>query len=174
VKEGKMRVFDRNERSKKIKGFPGYEVTNFGRVFNLVDGREMTLSFTLQGDLTVGLMRDGRQHRRGVKVLVAKAFVDGRTEIFNTPIQLDGDKVNLRADNIVWRPRWFAWQYTHQFKEVHNWYFYGPVVDLESGEQYKNCIEASVENGVLCKDVHRSIYSEEHVFPTRQKFAYVN
>jgi hypothetical protein len=73
-----------------------YEVSNFGRIYNIQTGREMVLSPTLQGILTVGLMsenHDGypnRQYRRSVKRLVAEAFVPGETDLFDTPIQLDG------------------------------------------------------------------------------------
>ena len=106
--------FDQIERGVLIEGFPNYEITNFGRVFNVKTGREMTLSPTMSGDLTVGLVRDGIQYRRSVKNLVARAFVPGETSIYDTPIQIDRDKYNLHVSNIVWRPRWFAIKYALQ------------------------------------------------------------
>ncbi len=157
-----------------IPDFPNYEISTFGRVYNLRTGRQLVLSPTQAGDLTVGLMRDYRQHRYSVKCLVARAFVDGESDIFNTPIQLDGDKNNLHVSNIVWRPRWFAWKYTRQFHDVHNWYFFGPIVDRETMVQYKNYIEAATANGLLCSDIMESIYNSKFVFPTHQQFAYIN
>jgi hypothetical protein len=52
-----MWTLNLDEHSAMIPGFPGYVVTNYGRVFNVLSGREMALSPTLQGDLTVGMMR---------------------------------------------------------------------------------------------------------------------
>ena len=161
------------EFGKEIEGFPNYEVTNRGRVFNTRTGREMTLSPTMAGDLTVGLTRYGHQYRFSAKCLVARAFVEGETEIFNTPILLDGDKNNLNAENIVWRPRWFAWKYTRQFNHPFNWYVYGPVYDRTTDTEYRNYIDAAKANGLLCSDIMESIYNNKLTFPTHQKFAYV-
>jgi len=159
------------EFGKVIEGFPNYEITNLGRVFNIKTGREMILSPTMNGDLTVGLVRHGHQHRFSVKCLVARAFVEGETKLFNTPILLDCDKHNLHAANIVWRPRWFAWKYTRQFNEIHNWYFFGPVVDMATMVQYQNYIVAAKTHGLLCIDIMESIYNQKLVFPTHQQFA---
>lgn len=163
-----------SEISKTIDDFPGYHVTNHGRFFNSRTGRLMKLSPTNNGDLTVGLMRNKHQFRFSAKGIVARAFVEGENEIFNCPMLLDCDKENLHVDNIVWRPRWFAWCYTHQFNDIENWYFYGPIVDKATRTEYVNYIEAAVIHGLLCKDIMYSVYSEDKlVFPTRQKFAYV-
>ncbi|MET0786316.1 MAG: NUMOD4 domain-containing protein [Paenisporosarcina sp.] len=162
------------EFGKTIEGFPNYEVTNRGRVFNIKTGREMVLSPTLDGDLTVGLTRDGHQFRYSVKGLVARAFVEGETEIFNCPILLDGDKRNLVTTNIQWRPRWFAYRYTQQFHNMHNWYFFGPIVDMGTFREYRNYIETARTHGLLCIDIMESIYNDKLVFPTHQKFAYVS
>lgn len=155
-----------------IPGFPNYKITSDGRVFNLRTEKEMMLSPTLNGDLTVGLVREHRQYRYSVKGLVARAFVDGETELFNTPILLDGDKHNLKAENILWRPRWFAWLYTRQFATKPDWYFFGPLVDTTTNTPYPDYLTASITNGILCADIRESIYSGHHVFPTRQRFAY--
>jgi hypothetical protein len=161
------------EVRKPIDGFPNYEITNCGRVFNTKTGREMVLSPTMNGDLTVGLTRYGRQHRFSVKCLVARNFVEGESNLFNTPILLDCDQRNLVANNILWRPRWFAWKYTRQFHEQHNWYFFGPIADVETLIEYRNYIEVAVTFGLLCSDIMQSIYNQKSVFPTHQQFAYV-
>jgi hypothetical protein len=162
------------EIRKTIDDFPNYEVTNYGRFFNIRTGREMVLSPTLNGDLTVGFMKDGHQFRFSAKGLVARAFVEGESELFNTPILLDCDKENLRVDNIMWRPRWFAWHYTRQFKRPFpNWYFYGPVIDVATSIQYRDYIDAAMTHGLLCRNIMESIYNGRLTFPTRQKFIYL-
>lgn len=162
----------KTEESVPILGFPKYEITNMGRVINVHTKRVMKLSPTSEGILTVGLMYGDRQYRRSVKVLVAKAFVDGETEVFNTPIQLDGDRENLRADNIVWRPRPFAWEYYHQFENPPVWFFSGPILDTVNNIEYKNMMEAAIMNGILCKHIRRSLLNDMRVFPTGQQFVY--
>lgn len=164
-----------DEYGKPIDEFPIYEVTNHGRVFNSHTGREMVLSPTQNGDLTVGLVRIGYQHRFSVKGLVARAFVPGGDIIYNTPTLLDGDKSNLHFSNIVWRPRWFAWKYSRQFTHPEEWYYIGPVQD-NNGRVYENYITASMENGVLCEDIRESVYTTNHeeVFPTHLRFTYPN
>ena len=157
-----------------IPGFSTYCVTDDGKVFNVKTGREMVLSPTLQGDLSVGMMKEGIQYRRSVKVLVAEMFVDGQTPVFNTPMLLDGDKHNLRADNIVWRPRWFAVKYARQFENPYpDYYYYGPIFDVVSSTQYNSILEAAMLNGLLCNDIYYSITNETHVFPSGERFVLI-
>lgn len=157
-----------------IPEFPNYFVSDDGRVFNAKTDREMVLSPTMQGELTVGLVRDGVQYRRSVKVLVAWAFVDGWTEVFNTPIQLDGNKTNLEANNIRWRPRWFAWKYAHQFSDnPPSYYFIGPIFDVVNSVEYNNILQAAMETGSLCEDIHYSVLNESHVFPNGERYIYL-
>lgn len=157
-----------------IEGFAEYAVTTEGDVFNVDTGRLMTKSPTMNGDPTVGLMKQGRQYRRSVKVLVAKAFVQGETRLFNTPVQLDGDKNNCRASNIVWRPRWFAWKYTVQFDDpLPDYYDGGPILDVVNGVRYDTYLHASILNGILIEDIVASIDHTTMVFPTNQIFKMV-
>lgn len=168
-----------------IPEFPNYCVTVEGEVFNLKTGRRMVLSPTAEGDPTVGMMNTthrvsvdeayrNTQSRRSVKVLVAEAFVDGRSDEFNTPIQLDGDKNNLHADNILWRPRWFAWRYTSQFSgNFPDWYFDGPILDIKHDVEYLTIIGASTTQGILCNDILESIRTGVMVFPTGQIFIHI-
>lgn len=159
-----------------IEGFWDYYITINGDVVNAKTWRKMTTSPTAFGEPTVGLVRDGRQYRRSVKVLVARAFVEGETEIFDTPIQLDGNRNNLRADNIVWRPRWFAWKYSNQFQggpdNYPDWYYGGPVLDVVNGIRYDTVLEAAIENGILCRDILSSCNNQTQVFPTAQLFTF--
>lgn len=159
-----------------IEDFWDYYITREGEVINTLTWKTMTLSPTAVGELTVGLTKDGVQYRRSVKVLVARAFVEGETGVFDTPIQLDGDRNNLRADNIVWRPRWFAWKYSNQFVDgpdnFPEWYYAGPVLDVVEGIKYETILDASVANGLLCRDVLFSCNNQSRVFPTAQVFTF--
>jgi hypothetical protein len=156
------------EVHRPIEDFPNYEVTNFGRFFNIKTGREMALSPTMNGDLTVGFTRYGKQVRFSAKGVVARTFVPGENEIFNCPILLDCDKTNLHADNIMWRPRWFAWHYHRQFTPILNWYFWGPVIDRATMEEYRDILVAATTFGLLCKDIFDSMHGGRPTFPTRQ------
>jgi hypothetical protein len=171
--EGLIMILTLGEDERYIDDFPNYVINDRGEIFNATTGRVMVLSPTQNGDLTVGLTRDKHQYRYSVKCLVARAFVEGESELFNTPVLLDGNKENLSASNIVWRPRWFAWKYTRQFTVYQNWYSFGPVYDRVTKTQYKSYFEASIANGILCSDIMSSIYNGKLTFPTWQKFCYV-
>jgi hypothetical protein len=164
--------FNHEEVRKPIPGYTRYDITNYGRVINGTTGRLMVLSPTLNGDLTVGLVKGDHQTRFSVKGLVARAFVEGETDVFNTPILLDGDKHNLYFENIVWRPRWFAWKYSRQFTDPEPWYTQGPIYEYTKGIMYDTFMDAAILNGILCEHIRKSIYDDLDVFPTGQKFTY--
>jgi NUMOD4 motif len=161
------------EEFRVIQGYPNYEITSYGRIFNKRTRREMIFTPNTQGELTVGLVKDGHQMRYSVKCLVARTFVDGNTDEFNTPIYLDGDMHNLRADNILWRPRWFAWRYKRQFSVSPPWYTSMRILDVTTQTEYNNIMEAAIDNGLLCADILKSVYNETIVFPTGQLFMHV-
>ena len=160
------------ESFRRIPDFPDYMIGSMGNVYNSEFNRWMTLSPTEGGDLTVGLMRDGTQYRRSVKVLVARAFVPGEDHVFDTPIQLDNDKENLRADNIRWRPRWFAWRYFRQFADPPPISFTGPVLDTTTGIEYEDVLHAAMGTGTLVADIRQSLLHRKPVFPTKSVFEY--
>lgn len=162
------------EIAEDIPEFPNYEVTNYGRVFNKASGREMHLSRNQTGALTVGMVYDGVQYRRSVRSLVARAFVEGESELNNTPIQLDGNRDNLTASNIVWRPRWFAWEYMHQFRETPEYAFYGPVLDVVHGIEYESIFDACISNGYLVKHMYMALMNEGRVYPTGDTFIFLD
>lgn len=168
----------KGEKWKTIEEFPLYEVSNFGRVANKNTDVIIQPSTTMQGGVKVGLYLDKKQYTRSLKVLVAEAFVDRPHEMFDTPMLLDGNQLNCSADNIVWRPRWFAWNYRRQFVYIPEIYTIGPVVELdEEGiilTAYTDVVEVGVLNGLLFTDVWRVIHTRQPIFPTRQFFAFAN
>jgi hypothetical protein len=125
---------------------------------------------TSNGVEYVPLFYDGYKHGISIKVLVAKAFVEGETKIFDTPINKDGDKRNNRVENLVWRPRWYAINYSRQFRRTYLHETAGPVYDVDTGERFETVRDAAVANGLLFKEVFRSVYSGTPVLLTNQKF----
>ena len=162
------------ERWTTIVDYPRYLISNTGLVMNDDTGRLLSQSYNPQGAVKVGLYSEGGQHTKSVKVLVAVAFVEGHTDVFDTPINLDGDQSNNNADNIAWRPRWFAWQYTRQFLDVENWYLFRKVYDIATNDIYEDMVDAAKANGLLLRDILKSVHDDRHVtFPTWQRFGIV-
>lgn len=156
-----------------IPEFPNYLISNEGDVVNKHSGHWLHLSETADGTVKVGLVLGGRQYTRSVKVLVAESFVPGRDDVFDTPIHLNGDRSNCRADNLAWRPRWFAWEYTNQFNSIDENDQLGPLRDIETDERYFTIVECATMNGLLLKDVRKALVMKESVFPTFQRFELV-
>jgi len=158
---------------KPLHEFPNYLISNHGDIVNATSGRWMSQSKTTQGVVKIGLVRGTRQHTRSVSVMVAEAFVHERDEVCDTVIHLDGDRTNNRADNLAWRPRWFAWEYSHQFSTINENAHIGPIRDIGSGKRYMDVYEAAITNGLLFKDIRRSIVMGDPCFPTHERFEMV-
>lgn len=166
-------IMSRPERFVRIPGFPNYQVSNYGDVINIAKGKKMTMSPNQNGDLTVGISRDNHQSRKSVKVLVARAFCQGETDIMNTVVQLDGDQNNVVAWNLVWRPRWFAWRFNKQYEDIPDWAWVGPIKDEVHGGEYEHMVDAAMVLGVLIDDIRRSMRMGVPVFPFGMTFAFV-
>lgn len=168
-----------------IEDFPEYHVSDYGNIRNHHTGRILRPSLNTTGVVKVGLSHKGKQYSRCLALLVAEAFVEipppiGRLCIFDTPIHRDGDQRNCYADNLLWRPRWFAWKYTNQFRERTLTHDYGPIVDLDTNEVYETIFDAAVHNGLLVtsdmnRGVFQSVFSKGVLptFPTNQRFAFL-
>lgn len=85
-------------------GFPAYEVSDTGLVRTKV-GRVRVLSVKNQGGQRVRLVRDGRAYDKRVNVMVLEAFVGPRPSLSHRCTYVDGDKANLRPDNLRWACR---------------------------------------------------------------------
>lgn len=156
-----------------IHRFPSYRISTLGNVFNNTTRRMMCTSMTNQGHssaVKVSLVEGGVRYTRSVKNLVAEAFVKGKTHVFNTPIHLDGNHRNCRADNLVWRPRWFACKYSRQFIEHNIVLKQGPVIDVNTGEIFKDVRECAIRKGLLFNDVYRSMVYKKPIFPDWHNF----
>lgn len=160
------------EKWSKIDEFPTYKVSNYGEVVNQDTNRTLKESFTRSGLVKIGMVSGGIQHTRGVAMLVADAFVFGRTDTFNTPIHLDANPKNNIAENLLWRPRWFAWKYARQFVETDENSTRGPIVDLATDIWYNTMMDAAVTHGILIQDIWLSIVTKKPTIPTRQIFSF--
>lgn len=156
-----------------IPSFPGSSVSSEGRVRNDKTNQIRVLLVNPHGIVHVGLYRDGVQHRRSVAVLVADAFVPKpKLAVFNTPIHLNGDRTDVRADNLELRPLWFARKYHHQFSQPRRG-LNKPIEDTATGERFKTSWEAAITFGLLDREILLAVYNRTYVFPTLQIFALV-
>lgn len=159
--------------------FPMYQINNMGDIVNQQTGKQLSKSITKQNIVKVSLINNQGRFTRSVALLVASIFVAGRNDIFNTPIHLDGDLFNCEASNLMWRPRWFAYQYHRQF--THNrdicielFGQAGPLIESLTNTFYFNVYEACITNGLLMEEVnYKSGLTnplEKKVWPTNQIF----
>lgn len=138
-----------------VDDFDQYEVSNYGDVRRGLTGEHLARSQVTGGAVVVFLYSGGQRYTRSVKVLVAEAFVECPEESaydrnFDTPILLDNDPHNLRADNIQWRPRSYALRYKRQFDiEWHSL----PVVCVETDEVFETALDAAAHYGMLAESI---------------------
>lgn len=156
-----------------IDNFPTYQIDENGRIMNTTNLTFLNTSIVTGNIVRVNLWWEGRQHSRSLAKLVAEHFVYGKNDVFNTPIHLDGDKLNCSAPNLMWRPRWFAWHYTHQFETLEHpssKHAFGPVVRDEDGVFYETIYDAAVACGLLFEDIYKSVKLGTGVFPHGYSF----
>lgn len=158
------------ERWEEIEGFPEYAVSDMGEVVSIKRDIVRRPSINAQGVYKVTLSRDGRLATRSVAVLVAEQFVEGKSELNDTVIHLDGDRSNCRADNLMWKPRWFAIKFHRQFLNPKFYEDYTPFYDLATGEEYHGLREAAMRHGLHFEDIRTSIMNHTHVPATYQEF----
>jgi hypothetical protein len=155
---------------KKIQQFFDYSVSDEGEIRRDSYDRLMTQYANQYGVICVGMTEDGYQRRRSVSKLVAKAFVDGETETFDTPICMDGDRWNCWANNLVWRPRWFAVKYNQQFRNPYEHRIERDLYNRDTDEKFVNSFEAAKWFGLLESDLVLSIANRTYVWPTYHFF----
>jgi hypothetical protein len=155
-----------------IEGFPGYSVNPLGQVRRDSSRRLLVPRYNQFGVPYVGLMRDWGQHARSLPKLVAQAFIPEHNVVFDTPIQIDGDRSNCRADNLMWRPRWYAVLYNRQFEQGR----YDHPIDVpvrvvsDDPEEFPNSLAAACAFGLLEREVVLSVFNRSPTWPTYQYF----
>jgi len=157
-----------------IEGFPGYSINPLGQVVRDSTGRLLIPRYNQDGVPYVGLMREWSQCIRSLPRLVAMAFLQSPSEIFDTPIQIDGDRSNCRADNLMWRPRWYAVLYNRQFtKERYEAPIDEPIRAINERERFPDSLSAACRYGLLEREVVLSIVNNTPAWPTYQSFELV-
>lgn len=159
-------------RWRTIPEFPRYEVSDRGEIYNTYYRQMMRTSLSTHGHVKINLTDDrGQRHTRSVALLVANAFVRPPNHLCDYLILLDGNLERVEAVNLAWRPRWFAWRYTHQLKVRQPVHYRNLMVrDMVHNFTYNSIVEAGIEEGLLFDDIWRSTYTDEEVFPTGAVF----
>jgi hypothetical protein len=156
-----------------VEGFPGYSINPLGQVAKDSTGRLLIPRYNQYGVPYVGLMREWQQCSRSLPRLVARAFLPAPSDIFDTPIQLDGNRSNCRVDNLMWRPRWYAVQYNRQFENRYDHPINSPVREIHDRERFPNSFAAACRYGLLEREVVLSILNRMPTWPTYQYFELV-
>lgn len=156
-----------------VEGFPGYSVNTLGHVVRDSTGRLLVPRLNQYEVPYVGLMREWQQCIRSLPRLVARAFLPSPSDIFDTPIQLNGDPFNCRVENLMWRPRWYAILYKRQFQERYDNPLNVPVRSIGDDEQFSNSFEAACRYGLLEREVVLSVLNRTPAWPTYQRFEFV-
>lgn len=158
------------ERWRDIFDFPGYKISDWGKVMSEKTNSLITPTKKATGYYMVGLMKSGIQTKRSLPLLVSNAFLSRPPEeAFNTPIHLDGNRANCHWRNLMWRPRWFSLQYMRQFDDGHLTYGM-PIADMETGERFPTSMDAAMTHGLLDSEILLSMHHRTYVWPTRQTF----
>lgn len=160
------------QRWVEISEFPGYSVSDDGRVRNDYTGRILALLRNQRGHTHVGMTKNGVQYKRSVARLVANIFLQRNTmPHFNTPLHLDDDRSNNHFRNLVWRPKWFVDKYSKQFYSGRP-LIGRPIREVETGERFNHSWEAVQKYGILDADILKSILHGTVVRPTFQYFEF--
>lgn len=158
---------------KNIPEFTNYDVSNLGRIYNRSRDMIMKTSPTNFGHRKITLQSDWdrRRYTRSVALLVAEAFCKPPNVLCDRLVVLDGDFNNVEAKNLAWRPKRFAWKYTHQLKVRQPIYYENlPVVNVTENVEYRNIIQAGMLEGLLFDDIWESTYTGRRVYPTGAVF----
>lgn len=161
-----------HERWRTIPDFPNYEISDWGNIYNRRRRQMMRISYTHHGHAKITLTDEvGMRHTKSVGLLVADMFVPQPNHICNCLMVLSGELADIRASNLAWRPRSFAWKYTHQLRTHQPLYVKNvPVRNVITGAEYSCVMEAGIEEGLLFEDIWRLLGTGDGVFPTGSVF----
>lgn len=155
-----------------IPEFSNYDISSLGEVYNRHRQRIMRVSTTNHGHPKISLINDyGERITRSVALLVAEAFIARPNILCDHVTALDGNPKNVAAENLVWRPAWFAWKYVRQIKEPIPDHYKNLMVENTTTEIiYDSIVEAGMTEGLLFDDIWRSTYTGNHVHPNGSRF----
>lgn len=101
--------------------------------------------------MSVTLSENGGQYTRSVRRLVAVAFL-GDPMNDDVAIPIDGDYDNNRADNLVWKPMWFAVRMKRQRRRTTPVYSFR-IRETRTGRIFENSREAAEALDILEDDI---------------------
>lgn len=89
---------------REIEGFKNYFITDDGRVISKVKSKHKELCQWIDnvGYKQVILRKNKKRCYKRVHILVAEAFVKGKSESNNMVNHIDGDKLNNNVENLEW------------------------------------------------------------------------
>lgn len=160
-----------------IEEFPRYSISSQGRVMNVETQRILKLSRSSGGTPLVGLKNYGEQQRpRLVATLVADAFLqDQKSEVYNTPINLNGDRLDCRVSNLMWRPRFYAIKYHRQFSTP-GWNRPNtsvPIMETTTKTIFQHTHAAGIYYGFCESEFLLSVTNKEHILGYPYLFQYL-
>lgn len=157
-----------------INNFPRYVISNRGRIVDTKTKRDLVYTLVQNNTPSVGLVNESIIHRRSVPLLVALHWLPNESGFpFDTPVQLDGNRLNCDVRNLCWRPRWFAVKY-HKEKT-----FQEPAINFRFVSKnnqdniegvFTSVREASIYHGCLEADILDSVELGKTVWPGRIRF----
>lgn len=160
----------------ELPGYGHYAVSTHGRVMNINRDHVLHARPNAQGISMVSLIDDeGVRVTRSVALLIARTFVprDYRPT-FDAPINLNGDRMDCRIENLIWRPRWFAVRFHAQFGEER---FHRDDVEIQlvgTDEIYQGWKPPCVAHGILYRQVIETCHNRDFsTYPTHQRFRIV-
>lgn len=154
--------------------FPGYWVSNRGYIKHERSQARLRPQINQGGTVYVSLNKDNRAYNRGLAKLVAETFLPTpESEDFDTPINLNGDRLDCRAENLMWRPYYFARRYHQQFNGERT-DFNNPVFLPETNTHFDSVWDAAVTYGLLVRDILLKTYVHESVWPGNHRFQFVS
>lgn len=159
---------------KPIEGFENYEVSREGDIRNARNLKIMSTHQFGGEQLKVQLRKDGRYYTKAVARIVAEAWVEER--LFNscdTPMHLNGHRLDCRADNLVWRPLWYVRKFHLQRKQplYPNWT--RPFYCEDTGENFRTPFECGAVHGLLEEDIYQALRTGCKAFLIGYRYAFV-
>lgn len=153
-----------------LEEYEGYAVNSFGEVRNITHNRTMRTQVNQNGSRFVSI-RD-RVAKRYVTVtigvLVASAFVPGRTATENTVLYLDGDRSNHHASNLMWAARWHAMAYHREIvgaKDVS-----GKKIQDDLGRVYDDIVAAAKASGALPSAIDYAVRYNDYTAKNAEEY----
>lgn len=150
--------------------FPGYEISDQGRVRNSKTGRILKISDNGSNSMIVNLQRYGRAHVQQVRWLVAQIFLGTPDNLDSIPQHKNGDYTDCRAENLEWMSRsdvhWRLYQKSQGMDPDNR-----PIEILNTGQIFPNIFECARAINGYAKEIHRTMYNHGYSYKGLQ-FAY--